>query len=102
MAVKGFLHQLTHLDRMRVTFETRTGKIVDFVVQQESYISNRWVPLVRYNLAHGTPHRDTLHPDGTQEKEWFPSHSPAEVLTMGVKDIKENYKNYRAKYERSI
>ena len=31
--------------------------------------------------------RDTLHPDGSETKEWFAFYGNAEVLTIGQHDI---------------
>ena len=55
-------------------------------------------PIDQYNTS-PQPHRDNLHPDGTQTKETYPSYSNAEMLTLGQEDIMENWSSYRAKYE---
>jgi len=47
------------------------GKIVEFVIQYEAYNGAQWHPIRRYDTAHGHPHRDILHADGTQIKEIF-------------------------------
>jgi len=57
---------------------------------------------VRYDTAHGRPHKDVLHPDGSQDKAEFYGYSGAEVLTLGERDIKANWQRYRAEYEREI
>ena len=51
-------------------------------------------------LQNGRPHRDLLHPDGTQDKQEFHNFSREEVLTIGERDIKANWRRYRAQYER--
>ena len=39
-----------------------------FTVQLEIWHATGWLAVVRDDNAHGCCHRDTLHPDGTQEK----------------------------------
>ncbi len=85
--------------RLRVQIQTERGQVIDFVVQLESFIHNRWQVIVRYNCAHGTPHKDTLHPDGAQDKEWFYHETPSEVLNRAIEDIKRNYHRYKENYE---
>ncbi len=77
-------------------------KIVDFRIQYETFIAGQWHPVLRYDTAHGQPHRDILHSDGTQTKEMYPHYSSAEVLTVGQRDIIENWQIYRAAYQEEI
>jgi hypothetical protein len=37
-------------------------------LQLEVWYQGEWVPVVRYDNAHGFCHRDALHPDGSQDK----------------------------------
>jgi len=85
--MKEYLNQFDAEHRLRVRIQTERGQVVDFVVQLESLIHNRWRAVVRYNCAHGTPHKDTLHPDGSQDKEWFYHETPSAVLNRTVEDI---------------
>ena len=78
------------------------GKIVEFLVQYEAFIAGQWHPVIRYDTAHGQPHRDTLHPDGTQIKEMYPHYSNAEVVTIGQRDIIDNWPAYRVDYLKEI
>ena len=74
------------------------GRIVAFVIQYEVWLDGKWHPVLRYDTAHGYPHRDILHPDGTQTKEHFSQYTNAEVLTIGQRDIVENWLTYRVAY----
>lgn len=76
------------------------GEITRFRIQYESLIAGRWHAVVRYDSVHDRPHRDTLRPDGTESKDWFPDYSNAEVLTIGQRDIRENWPKYRTSYEK--
>ena len=68
----------------------------------EAYINGEWRAIIRYDTAHGFPHKDIIHPNGTVTKETFPGFSKAEVLTLGQKDIRRNWKRYRRNYEREM
>lgn len=58
--------------------------------------------MVRYDTAHGQPHRDLIHADGLEEKEWFDTYTTAEVLTIGQRDIMENWPVYRKQFEKEL
>jgi hypothetical protein len=101
---KEYVHYLSPAreDRLRY-FHTREHKrIIRFVVQYEAFIAGDWRAIVRYDTAHGRPHKDILHPDGTEDKQEFPGYPPEEVLTLGGRDIKTNWPRYRAAYEQEI
>jgi hypothetical protein len=89
-------------NRYRHRHSWERGQITEFRIQYEALIAGQWHSVVRYDCAYNRPHRDTLHPDGTETKEWYSSHSNAEVLTLGQRDIRENWRNYRAQYEREM
>lgn len=92
----------TQQNRYRHRHVWDQGHIVRFIVQYETFIINRWYPVVRYDSAHGQPHRDLLHPDGTQTKEMCSGYSNAEILTIGQRDIMENWPSYRAKFRQEM
>ncbi|HEY4688840.1 MAG TPA: hypothetical protein VIK33_05985 [Anaerolineae bacterium] len=89
-------------NRYRHRHNWERGQVTEFQIQYEAFIAGRWYSVVRYDSAHGQPHRDTLRPDGTQTKDWFPGYSNAEVLTIGQRDIRENWPKYRAQYEKEM
>lgn len=89
-------------DRFRYYHRLARGQIVRFRIQYEAFIEGEWKAIVRYDTAHGWPHRDILHPDGTQDKQDFLGHSAAEALTIGERDIKANWKYYRSVYEQEM
>jgi hypothetical protein len=77
-------------------------RIMAFRLQYEALIAGKWYAILRYDTAHGQPHKDTLHPDGSETKEWFTVYSNAEVLTIGQRDSMENWPAYRAVFEREM
>lgn len=74
--------------------------VVEFRIQFEALIDGEWVVIVRYDTAHGHPHRDLMRSDGSETKEWFETYSNAEVLTIGQRDIMENWPAYRDQFEK--
>ncbi len=90
------------LNRYRHRHVWQQGSIIEFRIQYEAHIEGKWHTIVRYDNTHGNPHKDTIHPDGSETKEWFTLYSNAEVLTIGQRDIIENWPRYRAKYERGM
>jgi len=89
-------------DRYRLYCVIAKGQVVVFRVQYEAFIEGKWRPIVRYDTAHGFPHRDLLHPNRPAEKMECPGWSNAEVLTLGQEDIKRNWQTYRVQYEREM
>ncbi|MBA2277905.1 MAG: hypothetical protein H0W06_09115 [Chloroflexia bacterium] len=47
-------------DHIRVRFATERGRVLRYTVQFEILNEGRHWPAVRYDSAHGVPHRDTL------------------------------------------
>ena len=90
------------LDRYRHYVQVSRGRVAVFRVQYEAYIEGQWRAIVRYDTAHGFPHRDVLHPDGTEDKTEFPGEDRADVLTMGEQDIKTNWRKHRQRYIREM
>lgn len=92
----------TQKNRYRHKHVWNNGQITEFLIQYELFINGQWHPVLRYDTAHGHPHRDILHPDGTQTKEMFQNYSNAEVLTIGQRDIIENWQIYQTAYQKEI
>lgn len=82
--------------------QTEKGQVTIFRVQYEAYIDSEWRAVLRYDTAHGFPHRDLLHPHHPEDKTAFPNRSNAEILTLGQEDIKRNWKAHRARYEEEL
>jgi len=93
-----YLDPETRSCRYRHYHSARGRKISGFRIQLEILADGEWHPIVRYDTAHGKAHRDILHFDGTQTKDWFESYSIEEVLTIGQKDIMENWLTYHRRF----
>ncbi len=97
-----YLDPQERINRYRHYHAWQGNQIVEFRIQYEALIDDGLRPIVRYDTAHGKPHRDILNPDGTETKEWFTNYSNAEILTIGQRDIVDNWKSYRVRYEREM
>lgn len=99
---REFFVPLPEGSSLRIHINIDRGEVTRFVVQLECAIGgDRWLPVVRYDSAHGRPHRDILDPSGeTVKKEWLDEllgHdvSMAEGLNYGQDDLKRNWRIYR-------
>lgn len=78
-------------NRLRVRISTDGGRVVAFTVQYETLVGDRFVPVVRYDSQHESPHRDTLNRRGDViDKLWI--HSPMEdALQFAIDDVREKW-----------
>lgn len=104
MNEKEYLYYFTpeRQDRFRYYHKLDQGGIIRFRIQYEAYLDGTWQAIVRYDTAHGRPHKDMLRSDGSQDKVEFAGYSVEEVLTLGERDIKTNWQLYRAQYEQEL
>lgn len=75
---------------------------MDIVVQYESFINNKWTPIVRYDCAHGFLHRDVLYPDGQKEKQAINITNLGDALNYAEQDIKDRWEFYKERYLKRI
>ncbi len=93
---------LSDVDRKRHEHISEKGKVTGFAVQYEIFHEDKWVPIVRYDTAHGFAHKDLINPDGTKEKILIGVVNLNEVLTLADRDINENWKRYKDRFFRRI
>jgi len=98
MRKKTYIFMLTDKDRKRHEHITDKGKVIEFVVQYETSFGNKWVPIVRYDTAHGYAHKDLMNPDGSKEKTFLGIVDLNNALTLADTDIKENWERYKERY----
>ena len=92
----------TLLDARRRHYqETQRGQVVAFAMQLEVEVGDAWVPVVRYDTAHGVPHvhrYETMTHASRQTLEM-----PAgEALTLAQEDLAQNWSQYRDEFVRRI
>ena len=76
-------------------FETAAGLIIAFVVKLILEWDNGYYEVIRYNSAHGCPHRDILDWRGkVVRKTWFDFLDNKQGLDLALKDLKDNSDAY--------
>lgn len=101
MPDKGFFIILdSHaLNWIRVQFFTVHGRVVSFSVQYETTIDGVATPVIRYDTAHGTPHKDTLDRRGKLvDKRWLFDMTNERALTFAKADIQKNWRGYLQRF----
>jgi len=98
MKTTRYVYLLTLNDRKRHEHVLDRGRVIQFIVQYETFIEGEWRPVVRYDTAHGFPHMDKIHSDGTVEKISLFTHDLGEALTFADQDIDENWERYKEMY----
>jgi hypothetical protein len=98
MKVTRYAYLLTLNDRKRHEHVTDQGNVMQFMVQYETYVEGEWLPVVRYDTAHGFPHVDRIRADGTVEKIPLLTGDLGEALTFADQDIDENWERYKEAY----
>lgn len=71
-------------------------------VQIEILHAERWQPVVRYDNAHGFCHRDTIHPDGTQDKTPVYYGDANDTFTRAIDELRGNWQAHRARFLREM
>ena len=90
---KRFFVELTEWARIRVHLSLVKGRVRDLVIQLEVW-RGEWIPVVRYDTAHGVPHRDFLRRRGPPEKTWL-GHSPLSgFVNVALDDLREHWRQY--------
>ena len=88
-------------DGYRVRLRVERGRVVRFTVQFEVWLEGHAYPAIRYDSAHGRPHRDTLDWAGrVVKKDWLPDKPYAEIVKEAILDIKASWQVYREEFER--
>jgi hypothetical protein len=71
------------------------GRLVSFVVRLMAGFGKYEYNIVRYDTAHGAPHRDSLGlKKGLLKKDWFFDQPLDLVLQTAIEDLKANYEKY--------
>ena len=99
---KAYTIVLSSEDEIRISLVREGKQVTEFAVQYVARIQGQWQAIVRFDTAHGRPHMDIGHPDGTQEKRDFPFYSYNTALTYAIRDVQERWEFYRQRYERGF
>ncbi|MEX2158143.1 MAG: hypothetical protein WEB04_01955 [Dehalococcoidia bacterium] len=99
MAVKSWTAEHGPNDKTDVVLHTQEGQVTKFAVQYLAFFE-QWTPIVRYDTAHGEPHRDVMHPDGTHDTLSLRRYAFEAAFELALSDIDNNWLAYRERYER--
>lgn len=88
----------TH-DRIRVDFETDHGEVVALhVVRYETWSEGQWLPVARYDVAHGFFHLDVYTFRGAVKYRIFVQNM-SQALTFAIDDLKANWHLYKRRFQ---
>jgi hypothetical protein len=98
---KRFVIPMTDEDRIEVEFEKEEGRLQRFVVNYVATIGGREFAVVRFDTAHGFPHRDVLLPNGTHHsQDALPPIGHHDLMWRAVRDVRDNWMTYRRRFEK--
>ena len=83
--------------RKRHWYETERGRVKRFIVQLEVKVEGKWIPVIRYDCAHGFAHVDWYNINNEKKREKL-NLSFSEVLTIADEDIKKNWERYKKRF----
>ena len=92
---KKFIVMLTPEDRYRHSHIRFKSEVLRFVVQYETRLEGKWLPVVRYDTEHGYAHRDIFDKKGDKQKTPLFTRDYNEALTFAEGDIKSNWRIYK-------
>ena len=90
------------IERLRFRIEVDKGRVVDLMVQYETLIDGIWHTIVRYDMAHGFFHRDTLYPDGEKVKTAIEISDLNVALQYAAQDLKDKWEFYKERYTKQL
>lgn len=86
---------LTPEDRYRHSHIRFKGEVLSFIIQYETRLGEKWLPVVRYDTEHGYAHRDIMDKKGIKHKTPMFTEDYNEALTFAEYDIKSYWKIYK-------
>lgn len=102
MKIVEYVTPLGFDGRRRTRHIRRGNNIIEFVVQYELKVNNKWHPVVRYDTVHGFAHKDILSYKGDVKKEPLPFNDLNLALTFAEKDLKDNWQTYRISFLKEV
>lgn len=93
-----YVIRLSPKDRYRHLHVRARDKIVFFRLQLETLVGKEWLPVVRYDTAHGFAHRDLLDQRGHAIKTPLFNQDLNDALTFAENDLKTNWESYRGRF----
>jgi hypothetical protein len=92
------LDEPTDYLRAQITRDNH-GRIVAFFVQYETRIGDDYLPVTRYDTAHGVPHQDVLDRNGNViAKHWLYHLGVAAALDYANDDLRRFWTVYKQSF----
>ncbi len=99
MRTVEFRKLLDSQNALRVRFQLRQGRIVVFMVQLECLFDTEWIPVVRYDTAHGFAHCDRMHPYDSTKKTIMHTNNYNDALNFAIQDLTLRWQSYRERFQ---
>ena len=101
MPKKYYAIKLVEGIEIHVYLETLNGLVISYVVKLLLRVDKKYYEVIRFDSAHGCPHKDTIDDKGAiVRKTWFESLDNQQGLDMAIKDIKDNYELYIERFNK--
>ncbi len=105
MPPQFWFNYLDHENRIRSRMTTDSrGRVVTFMLQLEVLVDEGWLPVVRYDSAHGRAHIDYVDPEGvTYEKVWLDHWEPFNnAFTLADNELKTTWQVHRSRFVKQM
>lgn len=93
--IKSYIFAYAPNCRKRHQHSRYKNEIIEFIVQLEIFVRNKWCPVIRYDTAHGFAHCDIIHWNKKVKKMAIPTLDYRDALTYADEDLNENWEFYR-------
>jgi len=97
-----FVKWLTHTTRIRHYHLQLRNQVIEFMVQLETMVKDKWYPVIRYDTKHGFAHKDVIHFDGTTEKFNLGISNYNIGMTLAEQDFKINWEKYVEEFLKEV
>jgi hypothetical protein len=100
--IKSYIFAYAPDCRKRHQHHRFNNEIIEFIVQLEILVKNKWYPAIRYDTAHGFAHCDVIHFNGKVEKTVIPTLNYRDALTYADEDLNENWQYYKELFLKEV
>ena len=98
MPEKLYRRYFTDIVRLVVHQDISGPTVLSFSLQIELLLDGRWRKVVRFDSAHGQPHRHVFYPDGKEYKEVMTAQDNNQALTEAGKILAESFESICERY----
>jgi hypothetical protein len=78
-------------------------EILKCAVQLSLEVDGVWMAVIRYDVAHGRPHKHVYRKDGAERTQsvdttYDPNLGYSQAMSVAMKDVRDNWRTYRRKF----